>query len=71
MNIEHDVKVLLEVKHSIRPQPLNDTLYSRMALHGIPFFVLCTQSEDGMDEKAVRRSAVCRSVVALQMFLSF
>ena len=27
----------------------------RMALHGIPFFVLCTQSEDGMDEKAVRR----------------
>lgn len=27
----------------------------RMALHGIPFFVLCTQSQDGMDEKAVRR----------------
>lgn len=41
-----------------------------MALHGIPFFVLCTQSEDGMDEKAVRRlqSSFQAQSVQVRMF---
>jgi len=41
-----------------------------MALHGIPFFVLCTQSEEGMDEKAVRRlqSSFQAQSVQVRMF---
>lgn len=65
MNIEHNVWSQTLYKTS---QPLNDTLHLRMALHGIPFFVLCTQSEDGMDEKAVRRSVVCRSASDVSEF---
>lgn len=41
-----------------------------MALHGIPFFVLCTQSEDGMDEKEIRKlqSSFQAQSVQVRMF---
>jgi len=41
-----------------------------MALHGIPFFVLCTQSQEGIDESQLRRlqSSFQKQSVQVRMF---